>query len=558
MTDDATSHTRLPALLGGAMLAVILLVLVVAPLGNILLQAVSDTTASTFSFTLAHFETVMVGSAYWEALLNTVAICGSAALGATVVGTTLAWIFVRTDTLGRGVLEEISQIPIFIPPFVGAVAWVLLFAPRVGAGNRILSTLDIPLQFDIYTKTGMLLVMSIYLAPYVMMVVAAAMRGIDPSLEEAAQVCGLGKIATAMRITVPLLSPAVLSAAVIVFTIAVGLFGTPVVIGWSRQILLLTSRIWISTQAVPPDYGVTAVLSFYLILLSVITMALQRFVVANRSFVTISGRGYRPHPIQLGPWMLVTLAVAVLYIALTILAPLAVLAAAAMSTYTWSGRYSLQNVWTALDNEDVWMTMQNSLYISIFSATAATIIGTVIAWIVHRTRFFGRQLLEYLTLLPIAVPGIAFGVGVMLTWIGSHLPVYGTAVIIMFAFVGRFTAYAVRAVSSGLVQLHPELEESARVCGYGPLRTFARITFPLIMPSIFAGWLLLFSFFMTELSMVILLYSASNRMFSILSFEIWNVGDFSKLAALSLMQTCIGLALAIILKVVFRTSASIG
>jgi iron(III) transport system permease protein len=551
-------RARLPPLLGGAILAVILLVLVVAPLGNILLQAVSDTTGSMFSFTFRHFETVITGSAYWEALLNTIAICGGAALGATAVGTMLAWIFVRTDTFGRSVLEEISQIPIFIPPFVGAVAWVLLFAPRVGAGNRILSALDIPLQFDIYTRTGMLMVMGIYLAPYVMMIVAAAMRGIDPSLEEAAQVCGLSRIATAVRITVPLLSPAVLSAAVIVFTIAVGLFGTPIVIGWSRQILLLTSRIWISTQAVPPDYGVTAVLSFYLILLSVIATALQRYVIANRSFVTISGKGYRPRLVELGPWMLVTLAVAVLYIVLAILAPLAVLAAAAMSTYIWSGHYNLQNVWTALDTEDVWLTMQNSLYISILSATAATAIGIVIAWIVHRTQFFGRQLLEYLTLLPIAVPGIAFGVGVMLTWIGSHLPVYGTAAIILFAFIGRFTAYAVRAVSSGLVQLHPELEESARVFGYGPLRTFARITFPLIMPSIFAGWLLLFSFFMTELSMVILLYSASNRMFSILSFEIWNVGDFSKLSALSLMQTCIGLALAIVLKVGFRTSAIIG
>ena len=116
----------------------------------------------------------------------------------------------------------------------------------------------------------------------------------------------------------------------------------------------------------------------------------------------------------------------------------------------------------------------------------------------------------------------------MLTWVGAPVAVYGTVLIIMFAFIGRFTAYSVRSISSSLVQLHPELEESARVAGYGWLRTFCRITFPLILPSILAGWLLLFSFFMTELSMVILLYSASNRIFSILSFEVWNVGDFSR------------------------------
>jgi iron(III) transport system permease protein len=322
--------------------------------------------------------------------------------------------------------------------------------------------------------------------------------------------------------------------------------------------LLLTSRIWISTQAVPPDYGVTAVLSLYLILLSILATAAQRHVLANRSFITITGKGYRPRPIALGPWMFITLAVAVIYVVLTILAPLVVLIAAALSTYTWSGRYSLENVWAALDSQDVWLTLKNSLYISIVSATLATAMGIAISWIVNRTRFKGRRLLEYFVLLPIAVPGIAFGIGVMLTWINSSLPVYGTSLIIMFAFVGRFTAYAVRSISSSLVQLHPELEESARIFGYGPFRTFARISLPLILPSVLAGWVLLFSFFITELSMVILLYSASNRMFSVLSFEIWNVGDFSKLAALSLLQTLIGLTLAIVLKSVFRNTASIG
>ena len=553
-----SASARVPALLGGALIVAILIILVAAPLGNILLQAISPPQGTAFSLTARNLERVLSEEIYWTALVNTLLVGGGAALGATVLGTTLAWIFVRTDTPGRGVLEQISQIPIFIPPFVGAVAWALLFAPRVGAGNRILAAIGIPLQFDIYTRVGMLLVMSIYLAPYVMMMVAAAMRGVDPSLEEAAQVSGLSRWRTALQVTVPLLSPAILSGAVIAFTIAVGLFGTPVVIGWSRQILLLTSRIWISTQAVPPDYGVTAVLSLYLILLSILATAAQRYVLANRSFITITGKGYRPRPINLGPWMFITLAAAVVYVVLTILAPLVVLIAAALSTYTWSGRYSLDNVWGALDSQDVWLTLKNSLYISIVSATLATAMGIAISWIVHRTRFKSRRLLEYFVLLPIAVPGIAFGIGVMLTWINSSLPVYGTALIIMFAFVGRFTAYAVRSISSSLVQLHPELEESARIFGYGPFRTFARISLPLILPSALAGWVLLFSFFITELSMVILLYSASNRMFSVLSFEIWNVGDFSKLAALSLLQTLIGLTLAIVLKSVFRNTASIG
>ena len=553
----ATLGRRSPSALGMGLLAAILGLLIALPLGTILLQAVTDAAERSFAPTGAHIMTVLTGEVYWVALFNTVVVCGGAALVATVLGTLFAWIFVRTDTFGRAALEQIAQIPIFIPPFVGAVAWALLFAPRVGAVNRILLALGLPWQFDIYTHTGMLWVMGIYLAPYVMMIVAAAMRSVDPSFEEAAQVAGLSRLQTALRITAPLLSPAILSGAVLAFTIAVGLFGTPVVLGWSRQILLLTSRIWIGTQAVPPEYGVAAVLSIYLILLSVLALAAQRYVLASRSFITVTGKGFRPRLVRLGGWRAVTLTIALLYVVLTILAPLAVLIAAALSSYTWSGQYSLQNVWTALDSEDVWATMKNSIIISTAAATLATALGIAISWVVVRTRMPGRTILEYLVLLPISVPGIAFGVGVMLTWVGAPVPVYGTILIVMFALIGRFTAYSVRSTSASLVQLHPELEESARVCGYGPLQTFLRITFPLILPSVLAGWLLLFSFFMTELSMVILLYSASNRMFSILSFEVWNVGDFSRLATLSLLQTSIGLALAVLLKGVFRAKTEV-
>jgi iron(III) transport system permease protein len=548
----AWPRTHIPHVLGLSSLVAMIGVLVLAPLLMILWRAVFDQNALSWVPDARSLVTVLTGSIYWSALARTVAVALGASLVAGMLGTALAWIFVRTSTFGRSVLEQIAQLPIFIPPFVGAVAWALLLAPRVGAINRILPALGIPIQFDLYTHAGMAWVMGIYLAPYVMMIVAAGLRSIDPSLEEAAQVCGLTKLQTAWRVTAPLLAPAILSGAVLAFTIAVGLFGTPIVLGWSRQILLLTSRIWIASQAVPPDYGVMAVLSLYLIVLSILATAAQRSTLAGRSYVTVTGKGFRPRLVELGPWGALTFAAASLYVILAIAAPLLVLVAAALSPYTWAGQYSIENLRAALDSDDVWSTMATSVLISTAAATLATALGIAISWVVSRTRLPGRQVLEYLVLLPISVPGIAFGVGVMLVWIDVPVAVYGTAAIILLAFIGRFTAYAVRSVSASLVQLHPELEESAQVFGYGPVRTFARITLPLILPSVLASWILLFSFFMTELSMVILLYSESSRTFSILSFEVWNVGDFSRLAALSLLQTAIGLALAVTLKVLFR------
>jgi iron(III) transport system permease protein len=525
--------------------------LVIAPLAAILYRAVVVVGDGRIGLTGRYLATVLTGNIYWTALLNTVLISVGAAFVATVLGTVFAWIFVRTDTVGRGVLEYTCQLPIFIPPFVGAVAWALLAAPRSGILNKMLTASGAPGVLDIYSHLGILFVIGLYLAPYVMMIVAASLRGMDPSLEEAAQVSGLTRLQTAGRVTAPLLAPAILSGAALSFTIAIGLFGTPIVLGWSRQILMLTSRIWISSQEVPPNYGVMAVLAIYLLLLSSLATWMQQAALKGRNYTTISGKGFRPRLVELGGWRWVTSAVAALYVAATIIAPLAILLAAALSRFTWSGEFAVANLVGALATDDVWSTLQTSIHLSVVSATAATAIGVMISWTVVRTRLRGRHLLEYLILLPISMPGIAFGVGVMLVWIGAPVPVYGTAMIIILAFVGRFTAYAVRSTSASLVQVHPELEESARIGGYGPLRTFGRITLPLILPSIVAAWLLLFSFFMTELSMVVILYTATNRTFSVLAFEAWNVGDFSRLASYSLLQLAVGMIFMIVLKAFF-------
>ncbi|MGE0801077.1 MAG: ABC transporter permease [Lautropia sp.] len=544
---------RAPLALAIGVLALFIVVFVLAPLIAVLYRAViAHDPQQGWHLTFAYIAKVVTDDLYWEALGNTLLVAGGAAALATFVGAMFGWIFARTGTPGRSVLESISQLPIFIPPFVGAVSWALLSAPRSGILNKLAAGAGLPELFDAYTRIGMVFVIGIYLVPYVMMIVAASLRSMDPSLEEAAQVSGLSVWQTARRVTMPLLAPSILSGAVLAFTIAIGLFGTPVVLGWSRQILMLTSRIWISSQETPPDYGVMAVLAIYLLFLSSMAAAIQVRMLRGRAYTTVTGKGFRPRLVEIGAWRWVTFALAVLYLILTIAAPIGVLFAAAMSKYTWSGSYSFATMIEYLTSDDVWFTMKNSIGISVAAATIACCLGILVAWTVIRTRVRGRQMLEFLVLLPISVPGIAFGVGLMLVWVNLPVPVYGTSLIIAIAFIGRFTAYAVRSVSASLVQIHPELEESARICGFGAMRTFLRITFPLVLPSVVAAWLLLFSFFMTELSMVVILYTSENRTFSLLAFEAWNVGDFSRLAAYSLLQLAVGLLFLLLVNTMFR------
>jgi iron(III) transport system permease protein len=533
-------YIRRYGLLGFAVVA--MAIVVVVPLLIVLIQGFLSYEQGAWHFTLSHVEGVFRGWRYWVALLNTLIIGLGATAIACAVGVPMAWLFARTNLPGRGLLEKLATIPIFIPPFVGAIAWILLAAPRIGVFNFPFRALVIGEPFNVYTLTGIAWVIGIYLAPYVMMIVAAALRSMDPSLEEAAQVSGLSRLRTATTVTLPLVAPAILSGAVLAFIITIGLFGTPVVIGWARQLYFITSRIYLASQEVPPALGVMAILAFYLILLSLLATMLQRWMLKGRSFITVSGKGFRTRPVILGRQRYVAAGFAWLYCFLTIIAPIVVLIAASFSTFTWSGRFTMANFEYLWSSQDVRATLQNSLLISLIAAILATAIGIAISWTTQRTRIPHRQLLEYLAMLPVAVPGIAFGVGVALFWMRVPIAVYGTLWIIVLAFVGRFTGYAVRSVSSSIVQVHPELEESARIAGYGWGRTFVHITLPLIRPSVVASWMLLFSIFITELSMVILLYTAETRTFSVLSFEIWNVGNFSQVASLSLLQLAIGVA----------------
>jgi iron(III) transport system permease protein len=520
--------------------AAALIFVVVVPLAIVLIQGFVAYERDTWHFTLSHLATVLGRRPYWLALLNTMIIGLGATTIACTVGVPLAWLFARTNLPGKGLLEKLATIPIFIPPFVGAVAWILLAAPRIGTFNTPFRLAVGAEPFNVYTLTGIAWVVGIYLAPYVMMIVAAALRSMDPSLEEAAQVSGLSRLRTATTVTLPLVAPAILSGAVLAFVITIGLFGTPVVIGWARQLYFITSRIYLASQEVPPALGVMAILALYLILLSLLATMLQRWLLKGRSFVTVSGKGFRTRPIVLGRSRYLAAGFVWLYCFFTIIAPILVLIAAAFSTYTWSGRLTMTNFEYLWSSPDVRETLQNSLLIALLAASIATVIGIAISWTTQRTRIPYRQVLEYLAVLPVAVPGIAFGVGVALFWMRMPVAVYGTLWIIVLAFIGRFSGYAVRSISSSIVQVHPELEESARIAGYGWIRTFTRITLPLIRPSIVASWMLLFSIFITELSMVILLYTAETRTFSVLSFEIWNVGNFSQVASLSLLQLVIG------------------
>ncbi len=526
----------------------VIIVTVVIPLCFVFFDGLFKIENHRLTVMLQYFEQVMGNRRYWVALTNTAVVALGATVVAVLLGVALAWLLVRTNTPGAALVENLAVIPIFIPPFVGAFAWILLAAPRIGIFNLISRMLGFGEPVDIYTHLGMAFVIGIYLAPYVLMIVASALRSMDPSLEEAGQVSGMSVARTAMTITLPVVAPAIFSSAILTFVITIGLFGTPVLLGWSKQILLITSRIYLEWQDVPPAYGVIAVLSIYLVIFSGAAMLLQHWLLKGRSFVTVTGKGYRPRILQLGNARFLACGAAWTYLTLAVFAPLAVVVAAAMFTYTWSGNFTWANILFLWTSNDVAETLKNSLLITVLAATTTTTFGIFVAWVTCRTTLRGRHLLEFLVLLPASVPGIAFGIGVAFFWLRVPIGIYGTIWIIVLAYLGRYASYAVGTISSSLVQVHPELEESARICGYGWLKTLSQITLPLVRPSIVSSWVLLYSIFITELSMVTILHTTETRTFSILTFNTWYNGRFANVASLSLLQLLLGVAVMFVVR----------
>jgi iron(III) transport system permease protein len=286
-------------------------------------------------------------------------------------------------------------------------------------------------------------------------------------------------------------------------------------------------------------------------LLSMCANLAQRWVLRGRSFITVTGKGFRPTMIQLGGARHLLAGSIWLYLTLTVFGPILIIAAAAFSTYAWSGKFTWSNVAFLWESADALATLKNSLVITVVAATATTVFGIAIAWITTRTRLWGRQLIEDIVLLPMAVPSIAFALAVAAFWLWAPQgwSIYGTIWIIVIGLIGRYSSYATRAISSSLIQVHPELEESARVSGYGWGNTMRRITLPLIFPSIMASWVMVYSIFISELSMVLPLYTAETRTLSILSFDVWSNGLFTQVASISLAQLVIGVG------VVFAVSA---
>jgi iron(III) transport system permease protein len=524
--------------MAGAMLA--LVVLVALPLAFL----VAGSVTAEGGITLAHFRDALSSRLYVQALRNSLILGAATAVLSVAVGLPLAWAVSRTNVPAKRFVHLTAIVSYLTPPFLTAIAFVNLFSPRAGLVNQFFrDSLGMPaLTFDVFSMAGLILVTVPHTFPFVYLLAASALESVDASMEESAQILGAGRWRTALAVTGPLVAPAVLSGALVAFVNAIALFGSQAIVGLPGRVFTLPTRIY-ALFDYPPQYGLASALSLIFVALTVAALYLQRRYLARRSYVTLGGKGSRPRLVDLGTARWAVLAFCVVVFIVAVAAPYLTLLAVSVSR-SWGLQFwqnlTLQHYRFVLLEYDVTRrAILNSLILASATATLAVLIGSFVGWLDLRTALRGRKLLDYASLVPLGLPGIVVAVALIQFWLRVPLPIYGTLLIILLAYTGRFIPLGVRSANAAFRQIDPSLEETARVTGAGWLRTFRSVTLPLARPGLFAGWLLVFVPALQELSASILLFSSGSITLAVAVYNLYETGALGPVAALAIVTMVI-------------------
>jgi iron(III) transport system permease protein len=343
-------------------------------------------------------------------------------------------------------------------------------------------------------------------------------------------------------ITLPLILPAILGASLLVFVLALGQFGIPAVLGMPHGYMVATTRIYQLVAGFNPNYAAAAAMGLSLMLFSVIGVWLQIRILGGHSFTTITGRAFRPRPVDVGKWKIPLLAFAMLYLAVAIVLPIgAVIWASALRWLTteWeSARFTWANYEYILFEYPVTqIAIKNSLLLSVAGSVLVIGLSVLVSWYIERTRLPGRRSIELISMVPLAVPSIVFSLGLLWAWIRLPLlDIYGTLWILLICYITIFLPYGMRSITASFKQIDKSLEECANVCGAGWSTVLRSVTLPLLAPGIWAGWTLVFVSILKELSASALLYTSKTVVLSVAVFDLLQGSSFPRVAALSLLQ----------------------
>jgi iron(III) transport system permease protein len=553
-----SAATALPTLL-----LIVVAVLTVTPVATALLAGFRDAPPGrpgAISWESIHASfAVMTQPDVWRILWTTVWLSTVRALLALALAVVLAWIIARTDCPFRNQLEFLLVLSFFFPLLGKVLGWALLLSPQKGYLNQLLRQLPIfdgdtgPL--DVFSYGGLIFVSVMGWATLLTIFLVPAFRNMDAALEESARMCGASAKRTVVRILVPLLRPAILAAFILSLTRLLSSFETEVFLGTSSGIYVLTNKIYERmVQIFPPDFRTGMTMAVMLLVITFGLVLLNWRFLGTRDYTTVTGRGYSARPMPLGKLRWVAFAFVVLFFVVSVVLPAAMLIQ--VSFIRFIGLSILDPSSYTLDNWRRMLTLRvnrsalvNSLTMSIVATTAGMIIYSLVSYVVAKSRYKGRRLLDLAAWVPWAVPSLILGLGILWAVLLSPLAVlYGTLSVLILAHIVRGFPFGTQIMGSSMIQISRELEEAARIHKASWTSTFRRIWLPLVKNGFVAGWVIQFTVSFSDLATVAFLYGSRSNVLPTLFLSQWSNGRLEEAAVAALMMTIIVLAVVLLVR----------
>ena len=500
-------------------------------------------------FSLAAFKRIYTYHLNWDALTNTVITATLSMFLGVIIAFPLAWLVGRTNMYGKKFFRTLFVMTYMVPPYVGAMAWLRLLNPTVGNLNVFIQNLfglSSP-PFNIYSIGGLVWVLTTFYYPYAFITISRAMEKMDPSLEEASRISGSSPFKTLRTITLPMMAPSIVAAALLVFVSAASCYGIPSIIGAPGKLHTVTTRI-IDYVYIGSQEGLTdaTTLAVFLMIIANIVLYLSTFVVGKKQYITVSGKSTRPNIVDLGRLRIVlTLAVTIFALIIVVLPFITV--ALTSITVNMGNPLTADNI-TFLHWERIFTrkaiihSATNSVNASVMTATLGMIISCAMAYLLVRTNVKGRRIPDFLITVGSGTPSVVIALGLIMTMSGKFvINIYNTLSILIIAYMIKYLLMGMRTVVSAMSQISPSLEEASQISGASWLRVFKDVTIPLIGPSVVAGWFLIFMPSFYELTMSTLLHSVNTKT---LGYELYTYQTYHS------QQTASALATSILLLVI--------
>ena len=506
-------------------------------------------------YTFANYIKAYADKEFYLLLLNSIYYALGTCTLTFLIGTFLAWVSERTNTPLKKLFMVMSLIPFIIPGILSTISWILLLSPKIGLINiavkDVLGLETAP--FNIYSMWGMIFAESIHLYPLVFLLMSAAFRNMDTSLEEAAMTAGSSTFATFRTVTLPLMRPAMVSVLLINFIRGIEAFEVPALIGVPAKISVFTTKIFLAIHQFPSDFGLAGAYAVTLLAISTVGVLIYGKITRREErYATVTGKGYRPRVVDLGNWKWLTLGISCLIFLLAVILPIFVLLWSSFIPYygvpSWelAAKMTWGNYQYILNYPLAATALKNSFYLSVGTATLVMLLTSVIAWITVKTKLPGRAFLDSMAFIPIAMPGIVLGVSLIWVYLTLPIPIYGTIWVLLLAYMTKYIPYGIRAASASMIQINKELEEASLTAGGTWFQTFWKIILPLLMPGFTAGWIYISIIALRELSTSILLYSYNSTVLSIMAFDLWEGGQYTYVCALGVLMVLLLVAMAAI------------